>query len=252
MIKIKRTSKPIELTEEIEKDLTEKFKKNGDTAVWRKKYIVENLFKMSNGKCCYCETKLKEEGKSMHVEHYHYKDKYPDEVVKWENLLPSCGRCNINKGTHDTKIEPIINPTIDNPKDYFYFYNYRYKSKNRNKLAKDTIDVLYLNDTTTIVQVRFKICNAIIDKLSEIEELLRDYVKKINTSTRRKNKIINGVKDILKYSQPTEEYSAIMATTIINDDNYKYIKIELLNLGLWDLELEDLEKEAINIMFDTN
>lgn len=251
MIKIERTSKPIELTEEIEQSLTEEFKKNNDVAVWRKKYIVENLFKMSNGKCCYCETKLGEEGKSMHVEHYHPKCKYPDEVVKWENLLPSCSRCNINKGDHDTKLEPIINPAIDNPKDYFYFYNYRYKSKNRNKLAIDTMGVLYLNDTNTIVKARFKICNSIIDKLSEIEELLEDYVKKINVSTRRKNRIIHGLKDVLKCSQPTEEYSAVVATTIINDDNYKHIKNKLMTLELWDSELENLEKEAINIMFDT-
>ncbi len=250
MIKIKRTSKPIELTEEVENNLIKEFKKNKNSTVWRKKFIVDNLLKMFHGKCCYCETKLNEEGKSMHVEHYHYKDKYPDEVVKWENLLPSCSRCNINKGTHDTKCEPIINPTVDDPKEYFYFYNYRYKSKDRNKLATDTISVLYLNDTTTIVEARFKICNAIIDKLCQIDELLQDYTNETNTSTRRKNRIVNGVRDILKSSQPTEEYSAIVATTVINDDNYKHIKVELINLNLWDSELDNLEKEAINIMFD--
>lgn len=252
MIFLKRNSKPIKLTEELEERLKEEFRNNKDIPVWRQKFIIESLLNMSDNKCCYCETKLNEEGKSMHVEHFHPKDIYPEEVVKWENLLPSCGRCNSNKGTHDTKSEPIINPTINNPKDYFYFYNYRYKSKNRNKLASNTIDVLYLNDTTTIVKARFNICNAIIDKLSEIDELLYDYIQGTNVSTRRRNRIVNGIKDILKSSQPTEEYSAIVATTVINDDNYKHIKEELLKLNLWDLEITNLEKEAINIMYDNN
>jgi uncharacterized protein (TIGR02646 family) len=249
MIKIERSLKPIELTQELENALIEEFKKNKEATVWRKKFIVDNLLKMSNEKCCYCEEKLNDKN-PMHVEHYHYKDKYPDEVVKWENLLPSCGRCNVNKGTHDTKENPIINPTINDPREYFYFVGYRYKSKNRNKLALDTIGVLGLNDTHTTIKLRFIICNAIVDKLADIDELLYDYIKGTNISTRRKNRIVNGIKNVLQCAQPTEEYSAIIATTVINDDNYKHVKDELVNLNLWDSELENLEKEAINIMFD--
>lgn len=135
------------------------------------------------------------------------------------------------------------------PREYFYFLGYRYKSKNRNKLALDTIGVLGLNDTNTTIKLRFVICNAIIDKLDDINELLYDYIKGTNISTRRKNRIVNGIKNVLQCAQPTEEYSAIISTTVINDDNYKHIKNELVNLKLWDSELDNLEKEAINIMF---
>ena len=43
-------------------------------------------------------------------------DDYPDEVVDWDNLLPSCKRCNTTKGTHDVVTEPIINPFDIDPK----------------------------------------------------------------------------------------------------------------------------------------
>lgn len=249
MIKIQRTDKPKELTYEVQNKLTEEFKQS-KKEVWRKRYITDGLFKMSHGKCCYCETMLGQEGKALNVEHYHHKDKYPNEVVEWNNLLPSCSRCNSNKGTHDTILEPIINPTVNDPKEFLYFKNYRYKSINRNQIGCNTIDVLYLNDTNGLVNVRFEVCNALCDKLLNIEELLQEYIQEINTSTRRKNRIVNGIKDILRCGQPTKEYSSIIASTIINDDSYKYIKQKLIELEIWDNELKELEKKAKEIMLD--
>ncbi len=87
---------------------------------------------MSNGKCCYCETKLVEEGKYMQVDHYPPKSKYPYEVLEWENLLLSCGMCNNKKRAYDTALEPIINPTEHKPKEYLHLRNFLYVSKNRN------------------------------------------------------------------------------------------------------------------------
>ncbi|MCI0947875.1 hypothetical protein MJU96_014945 [Clostridioides difficile] len=251
MIKINRTKKPIELTEEVQKQLTEEFKNNKEKSVWRKKYITDALLEMSHGKCCYCEMKLIEEGKSINVEHFHHKDKYPDEVVEWENLLPSCGRCNSEKGTHDTKLEPIINPVRNNPKDYLYLYNYRYKSKNRNKLGSDTIDILYLNDTDKLIKPRVNICMALFKRLESIKIFVEDYQNGTGVHTRRKNKIINEVKGVLRCAQPTEEYSAIVANVIINDDDYKYIKEIMSEFNLWDKELEELENKAKETMLDS-
>ena len=102
MIKIQRVSAPSELNDETVSTLTTLYKSTGEN-VWNKPYIKKELLKMSHNKCCYCELKLGEEGKYMQVEHYHCKSLYPDEVVLWENLLPSCNRCNTNKSSHDTK-----------------------------------------------------------------------------------------------------------------------------------------------------
>lgn len=248
MIHLIRPPKPIELTDEVQKELTEEFKKS-KKIVWRKKYIVDPLLKMSHDKCCYCETRLNEEGKYMQVEHFHPKGKYPDEVVEWDNLLPSCGRCNSYKRDHNTKREPIINPTKDNPKEYFYLHGYRLKSKNRNEIGKRTIKVLSLNDSRGLVQVRFKLCLALVERISSIEGLIAKSDRE-KLSIADENEVINGIKDILWEAQPSEEYSAIISSYILNDDSYQYIKQKLIDLNLWDDEHIKLENTAREIMLD--
>ena len=244
MIKLDRTPAPTELTTEEVKILTNKYKNNGEE-VWKKPCIKKALLAMSNKKCCYCEIKLGEEGKYMHVEHFHCKSKYPEEVVDWENLLPSCNRCNVQKSNHDTYLDPIINPCIDNPPDFLYMENYRLKSKKNNPLGNKTIDVLYLNDSEHLTYPRFKIGNEVQEKLQILEELIIEYVNNDNKSIQRRNKIINNLKDILKLSQPDQEYSATIATVIIQDNTYQKIKQQLSDNNLWDEELLQLHNNAL-------
>lgn len=118
MIKLELPEKPIQLTDEIEKELTEQFKKNG-TAVWNKAYIKEPLLTMSNNKCAYSEQKLGERSAYMWIDHFKHKDKYKDAVVEWGNLLPSCQKCNTTKNDWDVLIDPIVNPLTDNPGDIY-------------------------------------------------------------------------------------------------------------------------------------
>ena len=154
MIKLTRSNPPEKLTKEEQKKLTEEFKKNKKKSVWNKPYIRDALLKECNGKCIYCESLIGSGNKEMHVDHFHYKDKYVDEVVSWNNLNPSCPHCNKSKSTHDTYEDPIINPFEDNPQDYFYITNYRYRSKNKNvdHIVRNTINVLGLNDTDDLVK----------------------------------------------------------------------------------------------------
>lgn len=243
MIKIKRTAKPTELTDEIRDALTKQYKTTNE-AVWNKPYIKKALLEMSHNKCAYCELKLSEEGKFLQVEHFHCKKLYPNEVVIWENLLPSCNRCNINKSSHDTISEPIINPCNDNPSDYLYMENYRIKSKNHNSLGQTTIDILYLNESESLVLPRFNIGNKVLDKIETIHELLISYANGTENSTRRKNKIINSLKELLRLAKPDKEYSATISTVIMSDDIYDSIKQTLLTLSLWDQELETLHNDA--------
>ena len=115
MIQIERTPKPLKLTDAVQQELTSEFKKDNSKAVWGKTYIRKALLDMSNSKCCYCECLVGKGTKEMHVDHFQPKSIYPDLVVQWENLLPSCSQCNKSKSDHDTVQEPIINPTKDNP-----------------------------------------------------------------------------------------------------------------------------------------
>lgn len=64
------------------------------------------------------------------VDHFKPKSIYPDLVVKWENLLPSCPHCNKEKSSHDTGAEPIVNPSEDDPREFFYLKDYRYGTYN--------------------------------------------------------------------------------------------------------------------------
>ncbi|WP_227939704.1 HNH endonuclease [Alkalihalobacillus deserti] len=176
----------------------------------------------------------------MEVEHFLPKKHYPNLVVDWDNLLPSCKRCNTNKGEHDPNNDYIINPCRDDPKTHITMRNYRLKANDQ--IGQNTIDVLYLNDTERLVQCRFLIGNEAQDSIEKIADKLRDYHHGVNVSTRRKNMIVNGLKSLLRQGLPQKDYSATVATIILNDENFCYCKDILIELDFWDDELSDLEK----------
>jgi uncharacterized protein (TIGR02646 family) len=251
MIKLIRTDKPIELTDELVKSLTEEYinsKAQGKTkSVWSKSYIKKALSDISN-KCCYCEVKLGEESKYMEVEHFHDKHTYPKEVIEWENLLPSCKRCNGKKSTHDTKKEPIINPTLNNPKDHLWLYCYRIKGKD--ELGKLTIDVLDLNDYDRLVRVRFEIGNQIQESLQSQIDIVTNYIKNSNNTIRAKNKIIKAYEGIMKQGFPNEAYSATTSCIILNSEEYTELKFKLKEASLWNTDFDEIEKQLKEIAFD--
>lgn len=244
MIKLNRGPKPVELTVELQDSLTQKFKQT-EEAVWDIEFLKQALLTLSNDKCCYCEADISEESKYMEVEHFHHKNEYKDEVLEWDNLLPSCKRCNGTKNDHDTVIEPIIDPSKIDPRDHLKFWCYRIKGSD--ELGKLTISVLNLNDPDRLVKKRYEIGNAIEIKLEQLNELADDYVKGIQTSTRRKNRIINGTKDLMKEGLPTVIYAATTSTMILNSEEYYSLKDKIKSKNLWDNELEQLELELTKI-----
>lgn len=240
MIKLDRTSKPAELTNDLQVALTDEFKLTGKS-VWNIDFIKKGLLGFSNDKCCYCEANINEESKYLEVEHFHHKDTYKDEVLEWDNLLPSCKKCNGTKNAHDTKLEPIVDPSKIDPKNHLKYWRYRIKGSD--DLGKLTVSVLKLNDQDRLVKKRFEIGNALQDKLEQLNELTDDYINGVQTSTRRKNRIVNGTKDLMKEGLPNAIYSATSATIILTDTEYETLKNKLASLGLWDVELSQLEIE---------
>lgn len=240
MIKIIRTLPPHQMNPEKIKQLTEEYiytKRN----VWNLEYIKNALLDMSNGKCIFCECKLGVESKYIEVEHFYPKSLYPEEVLSWTNLLPICKRCNGLKRDHDTKINPIINPTVDEPKDHLFIKDYRYRGLN--DIGKRTIKVLQLNDSDRLVLPRFKIGDAIA---AAIESLVK--VKdKINMDTKveDENELIGKLRNLLVSCQPDSEYSTVCSYALLTDENYTEVKDYLVSQGLWDLELERLETVSL-------
>ncbi|OQY54394.1 MAG: hypothetical protein DRR08_10845 [Candidatus Parabeggiatoa sp. nov. 2] len=102
MIRLQPIGKLNKLTDDVVQELTTCYVTNG-TSVWKKPYIIRALLKMSSDKCCYCECNVTEESNYLEVEHFQPKSLYPDKVVVWDNLLPSCKRCNGTKRDHDTQ-----------------------------------------------------------------------------------------------------------------------------------------------------
>ncbi|WP_157277785.1 HNH endonuclease [Paenibacillus taiwanensis] len=238
MIKIQRTPCPIKLTEEVKLNLTQEYETTGKN-VWNKEYIKVALFKMSNGKCIFCECKLNEESKYMEVEHFYPKHEYPLEVVDWNNLLPICKRCNVNKGGHDTKKEPIINPTIDDPKKHLHMSNYRYIGKDR--LGKDTIDLLCLNEFDQLIAPRVQIGNQVLVIIEKIHSDLLKLGELEEASGMEIRKIINRLRNLLNSCLPDKVYSTTCSYALLTDTHYNEIKNILTRAKKWDDSLDGIE-----------
>ena len=240
MIKLERPERPIELSEECQALLTQEYK-DSKKPVWLTNYIKNALSIMSSGKCAFCETLLHEESKYLEVEHFHHKNLYQDEVVEWSNLLPSCKRCNAAKGVHDTKIEPIINPSEIDPRLHLYLNHYRMQGKD--ELGKMTISVLNLNDQERMVTVRFKIGDAILKKIEEFIDYTDAVIQGVQTSTRRKNAIKQGITELLENSLNNREFCATKSTILLTDPNFEKLKLKLISQNLWTAEHIELEEK---------
>ena len=100
------------MSDDVVSALTAKFIAD-KTPVWKQAYIEAALLAMPYRKCAYCETLILDEAKYLEIEHFRNKDDFPTLVVDWANLLPSCKRCNLKKGTHNVEVDGmIIDPTV--------------------------------------------------------------------------------------------------------------------------------------------
>ncbi len=246
MIQLKPVPRPLPLTDELVQQLTTLFKIDKTQRVWNKDFIKSALLEMSSGKCCYCECRIDEESKYMEVEHYRYKDKYEDDVVLWSNLLPSCKRCNINKDDHDTDAEPIVHPVNDDPRAHLELRAYRFYGIT--PIGRMTIEVINLNERDRLQLKRFKIGSKIKDELEELDIQMRDFLAG-GQPPRRRTRIISKLRGIMCQGQSTEEYAATVATEILREDSYHFVKVELVNLGYWDTDFQQLEDELHKIAF---
>lgn len=253
MIKLMRTTKPKELTFEMQQKLTNDFKESGNSReVWNKKYIREALMESSHCKCAYCERKLGSGEVDMNVDHFYPKSIYPELVIEWDNLIPSCPDCNRNKSNHDPQNCPIVNPFKDDPKDYFYFKNYRYVGKRTDKnnllKAKNTIDVLDLNNSSKKTNQRYRLGEELQKKLEDLADRAKKYDEYSSSNvnnTKLRNQIRNGCEDVLKLALDEASFAALMATIIFNDEYYEDLKDVLIKHKLWDNELIILEEKAM-------
>ncbi|MCI7782046.1 MAG: HNH endonuclease [Parabacteroides sp.] len=232
MIKLTRNTAPDKLSEEFVKEGTEKYKTTKES-VWNVDWLKEALLNMSNQKCAYCEGRLDLKSDYMEVEHFRDKKDYPNDVLIWENLLPSCKHCNGHKNSHDVISEPIINPFVDFPKEHIFLKSYLYKPKD--ELGQSTIDVLDLNDSTRLVIAR---CTLGTEINKRLEERLHE-IKTGLTQTGAKKRFKNKMRELMKKCLPDAEYSAVCSTELISSTEYAEIVNLMKDLSIWDEEFED-------------
>jgi len=239
MIKLELPEKPKELTIAFEKKAIQDFIDDKKNDVWNKPFIREAVRNITFGKCCYSESPLKT-GSLMNIDHFYPKSIFPEKVVEWGNLLPSNSICNNKKSNHNPELEPIINPLIDNPKDFLFFENSFLKSKNPK--GKLSIIKLSLNS------------NDFLEDRNEIEKITIFYLKthtekiKINKNLILKDEkskliFIEQIQNLFKTGTKEKKYSALVSTIILQSDEFKIIEQFLTENNFWDSEFDNLKKE---------
>jgi hypothetical protein len=152
-------------------------------------------------------------------------------------LLLSCKKCNATKGKHDTGKEPIVNPFIDNPKDYFYMDDGFYRVKDASIKGKRTLDKLGLNDINHFVKPRRIVSEIITGDLSVYK------VSIVHAKDDALSKCLTGLKGLIGKGNRKSKYAALYSTIILEDANFKAIETYLKENNLWDEELASLKCE---------
>ncbi len=227
--------------------------------VYGKNEVKKELTKLFYEKCAYCETPYAVSG-DLNIEHYR-----PKSLVKieedsreltgywwlasaWNNLLPSCKRCNcvytyesngkkisLGKGNffpisnvlHQNRVHPkvnderiedalLINPSIDNPIDYLIYDFIKNESivRPKNGLLKGIKSIQhYALNRPDLVKERTKEIKRFASSLVAIEETFEDLLIASNFSTKKRyiNRIKGKLLDLKSNYLDIREHSYIQA-----------------------------------------
>ncbi len=134
----------------------------------------------------------------------------------------------------------IVNPYEVAPKDHIYLKNFRIR--HRDDIGRRTVEVVYLNESERMVQVRFLIGEGISNALNVLRERVENFLDGQNGVVQR-NKILGGVRNLLLECQPGAQYSSVSSTILLSDPDYAWVKAQLNQIDLWE-EFQELEEIA--------
>ena len=247
---LNRPAPPVELTQEVIDTKKAIYMADNDQAVWKETYIENALLSMSHDKCCYCECSIKEESKYMEIDHFHDRHDYPDEVMDWNNLLPSCKKCNGTKGTYDTVTSPIIDPSVDFPQNHLSLYN-GVRFRNKDDKGFQTIIALDLNNQDRHCTPRYMIVKEINSKMESFHHSSEEFIKGLRVITPQGvGRLRNNVLELMQKGDDDKVYCSIAASAILNDPIYPLLKSNLQSLSSWTQEMEELESKMLSYKFD--
>jgi len=245
MIKLARPLPPAELTAQIAQELTAKYMLDRRESVWNENYIRQALLTMSHGKCAYCEARLDEGPQYMEVDHLYCRNDFPNRVVEWANLLPSCKRCNSTKATYNIVLNgDLVDPTVDDPREHLTLKNFRIYG--RDEKGERTEYELGLNEPRRLGVPRFKVANAVAELLDEINQKIAE-APQMQQPLRSLRNSARKLQRVFEEAQPSATFSAVTATLILTHQHYSAIREELRQAGLWTAEFDALEAVANSI-----
>lgn len=243
MIKLNRGECPQELTDEVREELTKLYALNKDKDVWNspkiKKPLKEALLDMSFQKCAYCECVLGIESKDVTIDHFLPKSVNADKVVEWQNLFPSCLRCNRQKNDN---ITTLVNPCKDEPRLFLALYSknpIRLKGIDSSGIGKNTIEAIGLNDIDRVMVPRLREWEAIFQRLEDICEDIQEEGYKLKYKRR--------FYTLLQECTASNAYSAVKATNMLNSEPYSEIKEIIISYGEWTDKFQQTEDEMKRI-----
>lgn len=245
MIKLERPPEPSQLAAEHD-TLLQQFQADASQAVWNKDYIKRSLLLMSHNKCAYCETSLVAAAQYLEVEHFFAKSSHPELVLTWSNLLPACRRCNAAKSSYDVDIGMIVDPSTVDPRLHLRWHLYNFYPGT--DVGHNTIDVLRLNDYQRQVTTRFEVGQAILQSIDQLDHAVREYDNN-RGDTRRRNRILNMLDQLLYEASPKAAYAGTAATVLCNSSRWPTVLGELRRLAIWDDTYQQQHDAAASIAY---
>lgn len=206
--------------------------------------VKKQLKATSNSKCFFCESYIGHID-YPHIEHFWPKSLYPKYTFKWSNFLLACGRCNIPKDNFDTKLNPFINPILDNPEDFLAYNELRIivnpLTPNYDK-SFNTIEHCDLR-RTTLYRLRAPLRISFNELEYDLEIIINEYNKLLqhNAKMKRALKIhdaLNNLKDLCSWKSQYAGYvrDMVRKSEIINDA-LQIIESHFDDLGIQSYEI---------------
>jgi 5-methylcytosine-specific restriction endonuclease McrA len=206
MIKLQKLEQPQILREkayEWTKQYLESADKPPDSVRYRYRHeqIKNQLVAETNGKCCYCESKMRHVDPG-HIDHILPVSKRRELICCWRNLTLACPNCNTNKNAYYDEADPLLNPYLDKLEDHLMFCGPLVAAHPYSNKGLLTVESLKLN--------RLELVETRIGRIEQVQSTLRSFVNEKSKSVRRYYR-----KALRAQIEATSEYSATLRAFVV-------------------------------------
>ena len=168
---------------------------------YRDPEIKEVIVRETNGKCAYCESKIRHSYPGD-VEHIKPKSKFADELFEWENLTLSCGECNRRKNDNYDEEFGILNPYEVDPENHLISYGPLIFPRAGDTIGKIAYELFELD--------RIELLERRKDHLDKLQLIVDKYASESNETLKRLYK-----RNVDRCKDPSNEYAMVARAFIL-------------------------------------